>query len=377
MEKIKEQFALTAEEIIVINAEKKQTDEIGTLLREALANAGKFETGNEEEFLAKDVAVDRLLDAQAAIHEEKKNNNPADLYAAYTALQEAQKYCSKVNDFGIEKSMIALRSQMKEKYNLTPENMKTTNKEIASRQEKILRESEDFYEKSIAETEKNLTEFFDKTEEKTPIDKENIGNPLLKYLEKAGKSNKILCAITLSLAMSGIFFGKESKAETENQIPPTTAEAIKKDATIAPEKTAETIKRAKEKLTELQKSVSKKIKELDPFAKFSLIKNLKDYSAKILEVLKKGDYESTGAEKLLNDSIEYTFDYSGEFGEPKKVQVDGGGNMHEILNMYFNGLKEIQEMDTDVYKETVKKLETLVRDTINLSLSDLKAKYLG
>ena len=134
--------------------------------------------------------------------DEKKNNNPADLYVAYAALCEAQKQCSRVKDFGIEKAIFALRRQMKEKYDLTPENIKTTNKEIASRQEKISKESKDFYEKSSEETEKNLTKFFNKTETEQSITEKNTGNKLLKYLEKDKKPSTILCAITLSLAIS-------------------------------------------------------------------------------------------------------------------------------------------------------------------------------
>ena len=263
MEKIKEQFTLTAKEINIVDAGKKQTNDIGTLLREALTNAGKFETSNQEEFLAKDIAVDRLLDAQAAIHDEKKNNNPADLYVAYAALCEAQKHCSRVKDFGIEKAIFALRRQMKEKYDLTPENIKTTNKEIASRQEKISKESKDFYEKSSEETEKNLTKFFNKTETEQSITEKNTGNKLLKYLEKDKKPSTILCAITLSLAMSGIFFGKESQVEAGDEIKQTTAEEMEKTTTITMEKTREEtgkkIKVAMKKTAETIKIAEKKI----------------------------------------------------------------------------------------------------------------------
>lgn len=389
MEKIKEQLIATAEEATGADAEKKQTDAIGTLLREILMNAGKFETKNEEEFSAKDVAVDRLLDAQTAIHEEKRSNNPADLYAAYAALNEAQKYCSKINDFGIEKALIALRRQMKEKYDLTPENMKTGEKEIAARQEKISSEINGFYEKSAQETENNLTEFFDKTAAASP-DKEKTGNLLLKYLEKGGKTSKILCAVTLSLAMGGIFSEKESEAKTGDKIPQTAVEAAENDTTIALEKTkkeieekmntaaekttetakivkekiktaaeetTETMELAKEKMTKLQKSVKKNMKELGLFAKIGLIKGLKKYSAEILEVLKTDDYENATAQKLLNNT--------------------GDENLKTIIDIYLHGLQEIKEIDTNVYKEATKKLETLVRDTLDLSLGELRAKYLS
>src|SRR3989338_3880176 len=373
MEKIKEKIIITEKETTAFNAEEERTDDVKKLLHELFINAGRFETKNENEASIKDALTDAVIDAQMAVHEEKKSNNPADLYAAYATLHEAQKYCSKVKDFGIEKAMAALRRRMKEKYDLTPEIMKTTNEEITSRQEKILNEGRDFYEKSAEETEKNLTEFFNKTETEPSATKENTGNKLLKYLEKDKKASKILCAVTLSMAMGGIFFGKESKAEAGNEIQQTMTEEMEDDVAntikeagetieetmkTAAEKTSETIKIAQDKFKELQKSVGEKMKELGLFAKLGLINDLKKNSNEILEVLKNNDY------KEENEAV-------------KKLLDNGNKNLRAIIDMYFRGLKEIQEIDPAICKEAAKKLETLIRDTTDLSLGELKAKYLG